>query len=62
MVVDEQHRALKADGEPIKGLYVVGNLGGCFYGGIDYPLTVFGLSLGRCYTSGYLAGRQVARL
>jgi fumarate reductase flavoprotein subunit len=62
MVVDEQHRALKADGEPIKGLYVVGNLGGCFYGGIDYPLTVFGLSLGRCYTSGYLAGRQVAKL
>ena len=33
-----------------------------FYGGVDYPLTVFGLSLGRCYTFGYLAGRHVAKL
>ena len=33
---------------------------GHFYGGIDYPLTVFGLSLGRCYTEGYVIGRMVA--
>jgi fumarate reductase flavoprotein subunit len=62
MVVDESHRALNADGKPIKGLWVVGNLGGGFYGGVDYPLTVFGMSLGRCYTFGYLVGRQVAKL
>jgi fumarate reductase flavoprotein subunit len=62
MLVDENHRALDADGKVIKGLWVVGNLGGGFYGGVDYPLTVFGLSLGRCYTFGYLAGRQVAKL
>ena len=31
-----------------------------FYGGIDYPLTEFGLSLGRCYTEGYVIGRMVA--
>ena len=48
--------------QAIKGLYVVGNLGGGFYGGVDYPLTVYGLSLGRCYTFGYLAGRHVAKL
>ena len=30
--------------------------------GVDYPLTVFGLSLGRCYTFGYLTGRHVAKL
>jgi len=62
MLVDEQSRALDADGKPIKGLYLVGNLGGGFYGAPDYPMTVPGLSLGRCYTFGYLAGRHVARL
>lgn len=62
MLVDENHQALDADGKPIKGLYLIGNLGGGFYGGVDYPLTVFGLSLGRCYTFGYLAGKHVAKL
>lgn len=62
MLVNENHQALGADGAPIKGLYVVGNLGGGFYGGVDYPLTVFGLSLGRCYTFGYMAGKHVAKL
>ncbi len=62
MLVDENHQCLNADGKPIKGLYAVGNLGGGFYGGVDYPLTVFGMSLGRCYTFGYLAGKHVARL
>ena len=62
MLVDENHRCLNADGKPITGLYAVGNLGGGFYGGVDYPLTVFGMSLGRCYTFGYLAGKYVARL
>lgn len=62
MVVDENHQALDAKGVPIPGLHIIGNLGGGFYGGVDYPLTVFGLSLGRCYTSGYLTGKRVARL
>jgi predicted oxidoreductase len=62
MLVDLNHQALNAEGKPIKGLFLIGNLGAGFYGGVDYPLTVFGLSLGRCYTFGYLAGRHVARL
>jgi succinate dehydrogenase/fumarate reductase flavoprotein subunit len=62
MLVDEQLRALDAEGKPIKGLWVVGNLGGGFYGAVDYPISITGLSLGRCYTFGYLAGRQVAKL
>ncbi|MBN2589730.1 MAG: FAD-binding protein [Sedimentisphaerales bacterium] len=62
LVVDENHQCLDADGEPIKGLYAIGNLGGGFYGGPDYPLTIFGLSLGRCYTFGYLTGKHVANL
>ena len=62
MLVNEHHQALDADGKTIEGLYIVGNLGGGFYGGVDYPLTVFGLSLGRCYTFGYLTGKRVAKL
>jgi hypothetical protein len=62
MLVNENHQALNGEGKTIKGLYVVGNLGGGFYGGVDYPLTVYGLSLGRCYTFGYLTGRHVAKL
>jgi len=62
LLVDENHQCLDSDGNPIKGLYAVGNLGGGFYGGVDYPLIVYGLSLGRCYTFGYLVGRHVAKL
>ncbi len=62
LLVDEHHQCLDADAQPIKGLYAIGNLGGGFYGGPDYPLTVFGLSLGRCYTFGYLTGKYVAGL
>ncbi len=62
LLVNENHQCLDTDGSEIKGLYAIGNLGGGFYGGVDYPLTVYGLSLGRCYTFGYLAGRHVAKL
>lgn len=62
LVIDENHQCLDADAKPIKGLYAIGNLGGGFYGGPDYPLTVYGLSLGRCYTFGYLTGKHVASL
>ncbi|PLY05432.1 MAG: FAD-binding dehydrogenase [Desulfuromonas sp.] len=62
MLVNANHQALNADGQPINGLFIVGNMGGGFYGGVDYPLTVFGLSLGRCYTFGYLTGKHVAKL
>ena len=62
MLVDTDSAVLNEQGRAIPGLYAVGNLAGGFYGGADYPLTVFGLSLGRCYTFGYLAGRHVAKL
>jgi predicted oxidoreductase len=62
VLVDDSHCAIDGKGKPITGLYLVGNLGGGFYGGVDYPMTVPGLSLGRCYTFGYLTGRRVARL
>lgn len=62
LLVNTHHQALDADGKEIPGLFIVGNMAAGFYGGVDYPLTVFGLSLGRCYTFGYLAGKYVASL
>ncbi|NMA67879.1 MAG: FAD-binding protein, partial [Desulfitobacterium sp.] len=53
-------QALNEKKEPIEGLYCVGNLGGQFYGGVDYPFHATGLSLGRCYTFGRLAGKHAA--
>lgn len=55
-------QALDANKNPIEGLYCVGNLGGQFYGGVDYPFHATGLSLGRCYTFGRLAGKHSASL
>ena len=40
----------------------VGNASGQFYGGVDYPMDVEGLSIGRAITSGYVTGRYVAAL
>ncbi len=55
-------QALDSDKNPVEGLYCVGNLGGQFYGGADYPFHATGLSLGRCYTFGRLAGKHSASL
>lgn len=55
-------QALDANKQVIEGLYCVGNLGGQFYGGADYPFHATGLSLGHCYTNGRLAGKHAAAL
>ncbi len=60
VMTNENGQALNADGEVIEGLYCVGNLGGPFYGGADYPFHQTGLSIGRCYTFGMLAGKHAA--
>lgn len=51
-------QALDANGNVIDGLYCVGNVGGVFYGGADYPFHQTGLSLGRCYTFGMIAAKH----
>ncbi len=56
--VNENGQALNDDGNVIEGLYCVGNLGGGFYGGADYPFHQTGLSLGKCYTFGMIAARH----
>ena len=56
--INENGQALNGDGEPIENLYAVGNLGGPFNGGNDYPMQQAGLSLGRCYTFGVIAAKH----
>ena len=58
ITVNEFGQAVGDNGKPIDGLYCVGNLGGQFYGGADYPFHQTGLSLGRCYTFGMIAARH----
>ena len=60
--VDGNGQVLGQDYRPIPGLFAAGNASGQFYGGVDYPMDVEGLSVGRAITSGYLTGRYVASL
>ncbi len=60
VMINANGQALNADGEVIEGLYCIGNLGGPFYGGNDYPFHQTGLSIGRCYAFGYIAGKHAA--
>ncbi len=62
LIVDGSNRVLDADENPIEGLYAVGNASGPFFGSIDYPMDVKGLSVGRAVTTGYVAGREAAAL
>lgn len=57
--VNEKLQCLDGEGNPIPGLYAVGNLAGNFYGGTDYPLDVLGLNLGHNYTEGYVAAKEL---
>ncbi len=57
--INEYGQALDTNDSPISGLYCVGNLGGPFYGGSDYPFHQTGLSLGRCYAYGLIAAKHV---
>lgn len=58
---DEFGRVVTAQGNVVKGLYAVGNLGGQFYGAPDYPFFQGGLSLGHAVTFGYIAGEHAAQ-
>ncbi|HBT95812.1 MAG TPA: FAD-binding dehydrogenase [Coriobacteriia bacterium] len=56
---DEDFRCLDAEGNPIEGLYVTGNIAGSVLA-VDYPINVAGNSHGRCITFGYDLGKQLA--
>ena len=57
--VNGQMEVLTPEGEPLTGLYAVGNVMGNFFAN-DYPICAPGLSHGRCHTLGALLGRAVA--
>lgn len=54
-------QVLDAESKPIPGLYAAGNASGDFFCN-DYPITTTGISHGRAYTFGWLAGEKVAAL
>ena len=57
--VDSNMNVLDKAGEPIPGLYAVGNVMGNFFAN-DYPICCPGLSHGRCLTLGSLIGKALA--
>ena len=57
--IDTNLQCLDAAGNPIPGLYAIGNAGGDSYA-VDYPINVPGNSHGRALTQGYLVGRKLA--
>lgn len=60
--VTADNQVLDTEGNPMPGLYAVGNCSGPFYGSPDYPMDIPGLSVSRAITSGYLAGKTAAAL
>ncbi|HNY66818.1 MAG TPA: FAD-dependent oxidoreductase [Deltaproteobacteria bacterium] len=54
-------QVLDVEGKPIPGLYAAGNASGDFFAN-DYPITTTGISHGRAYAFGWLAGEKVADL
>ncbi len=62
LMCDGNGQCLNIDMQPITGLYAAGNAAGQFFGGVDYPMNIEGLSIGRAVTSGYVLGAYVASL
>lgn len=62
VLTDEYSRVVTEQGDVIGGLYAIGNLGGQFFGAPDYPFFQGGLSIGRCFTFGRIAGKHAAAL
>ena len=60
LVVDYHCRVLDYDNELIEGLYAAGGASGGFFSG-NYPRHIFGPSVGRCVTFGYVSGQTAAQ-
>ena len=58
VLTDANSMVVREDGTPVQGLYAVGNLGGQFFGGCDYPFFSPGMSLGHAVTFGYIAAKH----
>lgn len=58
--IDGEMRVLDYEHDAIPGLFAVGNCSGNFFYS-NYPRDVAGISIGRCVTFGYLAGKTAAK-
>jgi fumarate reductase flavoprotein subunit len=56
IIANGNYQALDDADEVIEGLYVVGNCQGNYFGGVEYPLIIPGMSLGRAIVTGRVAG------
>ena len=59
IVINDDYQALDEAGQPIEGLYVIGNDSGCYYAH-TYPNFGAGTNAGRCATAGMLVGKALA--
>jgi predicted oxidoreductase len=57
--VDGNCAVLDAEGEPVPGLYAIGNTMGGRYG-VDYPMVIPGTSHGTALTYGWMLGELLA--
>ena len=57
--VNDELQPIGENGEPIEGVYIVGNDQGCFYAG-TYPNQAAGLNAGRCATFGRMVSKKLA--
>ncbi len=57
--ISDDFEALDSNGNPIEGLYVIGNCAGDIYA-YDYPINLQGNSHGRCLVEGKCLGEQLA--
>jgi succinate dehydrogenase/fumarate reductase flavoprotein subunit len=60
LVVDYYCHVLDYDNNVIEGLYAAGGASGGFFSG-NYPRHIFGPSVGRCVTFGYVSGQHAAK-
>ncbi len=59
--IDTSMNAIDTEGNPIPGLYVVGNDSGCYFAN-TYPNLSTGMACGRTVTFGRLLGKQLAQM
>lgn len=60
IITDGDYRALDANHDVIEGLYVAGNCQGNFFGGLEHPMIIPGMSIGRALTTGRVTGLLAA--
>ena len=58
--IDTNMNAIGTDGNPIPGLYVVGNDSGCYFAN-TYPNLSTGMACGRTVTTGRVVGKLLAK-